>query len=79
MVPFFFYQITIKAHDGNNYKFICNCTIMKIKQLFPEGKKPPVVPGEIPWFLILKGIDFLNEVSCIVELFMDFCELMAVA
>ena len=52
---------------------------MKIKQLFPEGKKPPVVPGEIPLFLILKGIDFLNEVSCIVELFMDFCKLMAVA
>ncbi|XP_029194429.2 uncharacterized protein LOC114960275 [Acropora millepora] len=38
-------RITIKAHDGNNYKFICNCTIMKIKQLFPEGKKPPVVPA----------------------------------
>lgn len=52
---------------------------MKIKQLFPEGEKPPVVPGEIPLFLILKGIDFLNEVSCIVELFKDFCELMAVA
>ncbi|XP_074614470.1 uncharacterized protein LOC141874200 [Acropora palmata] len=38
-------RITIKAHDGNNYKFICNCTVMKIKQLFPEGKKPPVVPA----------------------------------
>lgn len=51
---------------------------MKIKELFPEGKMPPSVPGEIPLLLILKGIDLLNEVSCIVELFTDFCELMAV-